>query len=482
MTFITIFRSFVDFVKFCGYTYRQVGEKGLKLNMKYRWDKKYLYWGITAFSVIACAILFYLLLENLSSVSGVFSTILSILSPIVYGLVIAYLLMPAVNWIEYHIFSPLANKLFKKKAHIRRRFSRSLSVAIVLILALSFVALLLWGVVPQILSTAKNFIDNLPGYVENSRIWITNNLAVFFPDAEEIVYGWIENITDTITAYFNNNLLPRIPDMAFSISGGLVSAVGGIFDFLVGIIISVYVMYGRDRFVAQTKKILYAIFKLETVNVLIKETADVNRTFVTFIRGQIIDAFIVGLVTTIFMICTGMPYSVLIGTVIGITNIIPVFGPFIGAIPSAFLIFLVNPVQCFIFVIFILVMQQIDGNIIVPKVHSHSLGLREFWIIFAILLGGGLFGFVGMILGVPVFAVIYVSFRRIFASRLEKRNLPLTTEDYIGIDHIQPDGEAVPMKDIYAIKKQRRSEQKRAHKAKSKREEAAYDRVENESE
>ncbi len=454
----------------------------MKINMKYRWDKKYLYWGITAFSVIAAAILFYLLLKNISAVGGIFSTIFSILSPIIYGLVIAYLLMPAVNWVEYHIFSPLASKIFKKHANARRRFSRGFSVGIVLVLALSFVCLLLWGVIPQLFGTAKSFIDSLPVYVENSRIWITNNLAEFYPDAEEVVYGWIESITSSITSYFNDNLLPRIPDMAYSISGGLISAVGGIFDFFVGIIISVYVMYGRDRFVAQTKKILYAIFKLETVNILIKETSEINRTFVAFIRGQLIDAFIVGLVTTIFMTCTGMPYSVLIGTVIGITNIIPIFGPFIGAIPSAFLIFLVNPLQCLIFIIFILVMQQVDGNIIVPKVHSHSLGLREFWIIFAILLGGGLFGFIGMILGVPVFAVIYVFCRRFFASRLKKRNLPLTTEEYIGVDHIDADGNVVPSSDIYAINKERKKRQKRARKALNTREEVAYERVENDIE
>lgn len=448
--------------------------------MKYRWDKKYLYWGMTAFLVVAAAIVFYLLIGNLPAVGNVISSVFSMLSPIIYGLVIAYILMPWVNWMEYHVFSPLGNKIIKKNANARRRFSRGFSVGTVLVLAISFISLLLVGIIPQLLDTVKNLIDNLPTHVNNTRIWITNNLAVFFPNAEEAVYGWIEGITTSVTSYFNNTLLPQIPDMAFSLSASVITALGGIVDFLVGIIISVYVMYGRDRFVAQTKKILYAIFKLETTNILIKETSEVNHTFVTFIRGQLIDSFIVGLVTFLFMTCTGMPYAAVIATLVGITNIIPIFGPFIGAIPSAFLIFLVNPWQCLMFVIFILIMQQIDGNIIVPKVHSHSLGLKEFWIIFAILLGGGLFGFIGMVCGVPVFAVIYVGLRRFFAFRLKKKNLPLTTEDYIGVDHIEENGEMIPMSDNYALQKERRKQQKLAHKAKKQREKAAYERVETE--
>ncbi len=461
--------------------YGRVGAKGLRFKMKYRWDKKYLYWGMTAFFVIAASIIFYLLIGNLPAVGNVISTVFSILSPIVYGLVIAYILMPWVNWIEYHVFSPLGNKIIRKNANARRRFSRGFSVGTVLILAVSLISLLLVGIIPQLFSTVKNLIDSLPTLANDSRIWITDNLVKFYPDAEEVVYGWIESVTTSVTSYFNNTLLPQIPDMAFSISGRVITAVGGIVDFLVGIIISVYVMYGRDRFVAQTKKILYAVFKLETANALIKETADVNHTFITFIRGQLIDSFIVGLITALFMICTGMPYAVVIGTIVGLTNIIPIFGPFIGAIPSAFLIFLVNPWQCLMFIVFILVLQQIDGNIIVPKLHSHSLGLKEFWIIFAILLGGGLFGFVGMICGVPVFAVIYVGLRRAFATRLKKKNLPLTTEDYIGVDHIEADGTAVPMSDNYALQKERRRQQKRAHHAKKQREKEAYERVEEQS-
>ena len=397
----------------------------------FRWDKKYLYWGITAFLVIAAAAVFYMLLQHLSDLKSGWNKIMTILAPFIWGLVIAYLLLPLTRSIER-----LLSSKKMKKALVKSKFARVaaivLSEIVLLVILTAFVLLIL----PQLYSSIETIVVNSPEYYAKMSNWIELKLEDH-PEAEQYVAQALESLSNQLIDLVKNRLLPSMGNVISSVTTGVYAAFKGVYNLIVGIIVSVYVLSNREIAKAGFRKVLYSIFSIETAEKIRTGIIFTDKTFMGFLSGKLLDSAIIGLICYIVCLILKMPYTLLVSVIIGVTNIIPFFGPLIGAIPAAFIILLVNPLKCLIFVVFILILQQIDGNIIGPKILGSTVGINGFWIMFAIILGGGLFGFAGMILGVPVFVVIYSAVTTLIDKKLKRDDLPQDFETYSKLDYIE---------------------------------------------
>ena len=227
--------------------------------------------------------------------------------------------------------------------------------------------------------------------------------------------------------------IKNLGNLATTLYNGVFSVMRFLFEFMIGIIISIYLMSSKELFSGQSKKIAYALFEENKANHLIRNMRFVHKTFIGFLSGKIVDSIIIGILCFLGTSFLEIPYAILVSVIVGVTNIIPFFGPYLGAIPCAILILMISPIHCLYFVIFIIILQQIDGNIIGPKILGNSTGISSFWVIFAITIFGGLFGIPGMVIGVPVFAIIYAGFRSYFHRMLRKKGLPTDTSVYIAL-------------------------------------------------
>ena len=402
------------------------------MRRRFKWDKKYLYWGITAFLVIAAAVLFYMLLQHLPDVKKGWNRIMTIVAPFVWGLIIAYLLLPLTRQLE-----KLLSSNAMKKAHVKGKFARIASIIIseivLLVLLTAFVLLIL----PQLYSSIETIVVNSPEYYSKMSEWIELKLEDH-PEVEKYVAQALESMSNQLLDLVKNRLLPSMGNVISSVTTGVYAAFRGVYNLIIGIIVSIYILSNREMAKAGFRKVLYTIFSVETAEKIRSGILFTDRTFMGFLSGKLLDSAIIGLVCYIFCVIVKMPYSLLVSVMIGITNIIPFFGPLIGLIPSAFIILLVDPFKCLIFVIFIIILQQIDGNILGPKILGSSVGINGFWVMFAIILGGGLFGFPGMILGVPVFVVIYSAMTTLIDKKLKREDLPQDYESYAQLDYIDP--------------------------------------------
>jgi len=409
--------------------------------MKYRWDKKYLYWGVTAILVMFAGITFFWIFNRWARLKAVFVLIVKALSPIIYGFLIAYLLDKVCALLERAVFGPLGKRLFRRRAPSSLaawRFGRICSILVSQALLLGFVAGLLVLLLPQIYQSVQSLISNAQLYARETMNWIDR----FLEDNAQIrdtVENLVGNVSDYITGMVQSHVLPRMETLLTNITGGVIGVVKLLLNLLLGVVISVYLMYNKETFKAQAKKLLYAAFRARHANVILREVRFINRAFGSFITGKIIDSVIIGFICYIVLLILKMPYTSLVSLIIGVTNIIPIFGPFIGAVPSALLILFESPVKCLVFVIFIVVLQQFDGNILGPKILSGTSGLSGFWIMFAILFFGKLFGFAGMLLGVPAMTVLYSGLRRISERRLVSRRLPTDTDRYRSVLYVDSD-------------------------------------------
>lgn len=392
--------------------------------MKFRWDKKYLYWGLTAFVVLVGCIGVIYFLFNGSILKYNVKKIIKILMPIIDGLIIAYLLAPLVNIIEKKLLFPLYEntkiEIDKKLMNRTRIYSISLTFLLVISLLYSFIQF----VIPQVYESIVSIVGQLPTYYNN----LITDLDTLFrqnPEMEAYVVNLFNRFSN-----LNQDLLKGINSVVQTLSQSVISLFREVLNLVVGFIISIYLLFSKERFIAQSKKIIYACFERHTANSIISDFKMINRTFGGFISGKILDSIIIGILCYICINIIGTPYSLLISVIVGVTNIIPYFGPFIGAIPSAILILMVDPIQCLYFVIFIFILQQFDGNILGPKILGNSIGISAFWIIFSVTVFGGLLGVLGMVIGVPVFAVIYNLFNRYIRKRLKRKGYPVETESY----------------------------------------------------
>lgn len=401
--------------------------------MKYRWENKYLHWGVTAFCVIAASLLFYYGIFHMSSLISGIRTFFSIMAPIIYGVIIAYVLSPLVTFLENSVIFPFLEKREKALTKRGRRIVRWICVILSLCFLLVIIYALIMMILPQLIRSIMNIIYSFPSYARSVETWMNTIVEKGWNlDAEMI--DMLNQYSTKAQEYLYTNLLPQMQEMLKNISAGVFDILIFLKNFLIGAIVSIYVLADKEIFVAKSKMVAYAVLPSKVANTLIHAMRFTNRTFGGFISGKILDSAIIGVLCYIGSAIMDMPYSILISVVIGVTNIIPFFGPYLGAIPCILLILLVDPLKGLYFAIFILVLQQFDGNILGPKILGDSTGLSSFMVIVAIMVGGGLFGIAGMLIGVPVCAVIYAAVWKIFGHSLEEKELPSDVKEYYNID------------------------------------------------
>lgn len=403
--------------------------------------------GLTAFAVIAGALLLFFLLFHASQALDYLRAIGRILRPIFMGAILAFLLLPVHRGIFNFLLSMTTDKRLEDKRSVR--FLNFLAIAFSLLLAFFVVYILLAMVIPQVWQSVVDLMEAIPDYIRQAQGW----LRTFLEDNPEIQSTVLSTYTSAALSFeewLNSDILPNLQSMAATVDWlraevfpnitGVVSGVSAILiaalmlvkDLLIAIIVSVYLLAMKDTFSAQTKKIMYSVFNTRIADLIVEETRNAYRIMSGFINGKILDSLIIGIICLVCCNIFKFPYPALLATIVGVTNVIPFFGPFIGAIPCILLIFIINPLQSVYFALFILVLQQFDGNILGPKILGDSTGLASFWVLFSIILFGGLFGFGGMVLGVPVFAMFYSAASRLVRYGLRKRNLPEDTCEYLG--------------------------------------------------
>lgn len=405
--------------------------------MKYRWDNKYLHWGVTAFLVIAASMLFYYGIFHMKSLISGIKLFMSIMAPIIYGVAIAYILSPIVNFLENKLFFPFMKK---KGIHLHkrgRRVTRWVCVLLSLCFLLVLIYTLIMMVLPQLIRSIMNIIYSFPSYVNSVESWM-NTIIEKGWNMDTKMIDMLNEYSMEAQEYLSTTILPQMQQMLRNISAGVFDVLIFLKNFVIGAIVSLYVLADKEIFVARSKMVVYAIFPAKISNTLIHAMRFTHKTFGGFISGKILDSAIIGVLCYIGTTIMDMPYAILVSVVVGVTNVIPFFGPYLGAIPCTFLILLVDPIKSFYFVIFILILQQFDGNILGPKILGDSTGLSSFMVIVAIMVGGGLFGIVGMIIGVPVCAVIYASTWKLLGHSLEEKKMPSVVEEYCGIDCLDP--------------------------------------------
>ena len=431
-----------------------------RLNMKFRWDKKYLYWGVTAFAVICASMLFYFGIFHMDVLIRGFRILSSVMMPVIFGVVIAYLLTPVVNFQERKIFFPLMKR---KKMDInkkKKKAVRYISVFFFFFFALLIIYSLMAMIVPSIVESIISIINDMPRYVQNVGNWL-NSILKNNPELRSTAIDFFNSYSSKVETWMNVQLLPQVKEVLQQFTTGVFGALVFIKNFLIGAIISVYLMADKEGFLTQGKMFIYAAFDAERANDIIKGCRFVNRTFGGFVNGKIVDSAIIGVLCYILTSIIGTPYAILVSVIVGVTNVIPFFGPYLGAIPSALIILLVNPMQCLYFLITILLLQQFDGNILGPKILGGSTGLSSFMVIVAILLFGGLLGIPGMIIGVPVWAVIVAGLKYLRNSWLKKKDLPTEENRYQNVDFINPET-LEPVKMVPEEEKDEKEKKKRS--------------------
>lgn len=395
--------------------------------------RPYLAIGLTAFIVITACIAVFFLIYRFTGLAELWNKLKVILQPIIIGLIIAYLVNPIVKFEEKHLLPLLKKKMKKQKR--AEKLSRLLSIFGALIFVGVIIGVLLQMVIPELYSNIEKMITNLPGQVKTFIDW-----GGSYVDEDSEVAKYLGQALTQGAKYFEDwaktDFLPQTKNIMTFLTTGVINVVKVLFNVIIGIIISVYVLIGKETFIGQAKKLVYALFPAKQANVIVHTVHKSNAIFGGFISGKILDSIIIGLLCFIGLTIMQMPYTLLVSVIVGVTNVIPFFGPYLGAIPSAILIMLSSPLHGLYFIIFIVVLQQIDGNIIGPKILGDSTGLTSFWVVFAILVGGGLFGIAGMIMGVPVFAVIYYIIRNMINYVLEKKKLPKETGEYIDVKRL----------------------------------------------
>ncbi len=386
--------------------------------MKLYTNKRYNTIALYAILVIAVNVLIVVAILKFGAIMNLLSTIVTVLMPIIWGLVIAFLMNPIMVNFE---------KLYKKIVRnvSGKRLMRTLSITVASIVFMGIVAGVIAIIVPEFIRSFNDIVDNFSNFVESSQKWL-DRVFRNYPKVQKF-------ISDKIVEFGTD--LTKIQPMLENILSGAWGFVTLVKNFLLGYIVSIYLLFSKETLIAQVRKIIFATFRKPTAEGMLRLGAQTNSVFSGFLTGKIIDSLIIGLLCFIGLTVIGMPYNVLISVIVGVTNIIPFFGPFIGAIPSGILILLVEPKKVIWLLLFILILQQFDGNILGPKILGNSTGLPAIWVMVSLLIGGGLFGFVGMLLSVPAFALIYSLTRDSVEVRLKKKKMPVSTQYYIENSH-----------------------------------------------
>lgn len=401
-----------------------------------RFDKKNSHWnirpylalGLTIFLVLSLCIVVFFLIYRYNGFAASWKKLTYILQPIIIGIIVAYLINPIMVFFEKYLIRLIEPHMKKKEK--AKKLSRTIATFGALAVFVLIIVLLLVMLIPQLIESIQGLVVTLPGEVE-ALIAKINILLKGNSQAADMLEDTLIYTTDFLRNWAMNDLLPKGNQYLTSITTGIFGLFKVLLNIAVGLIVSIYLLFSKETFIGQMKKLTYALFKPKKANIIIETARKSNEIFGGFISGKIVDSAIIGVICYIVLLIMKMPYPVLVSVIIGVTNIIPFFGPFIGAVPTFIIIALANPIQGLYFLIMVLILQQVDGNIIGPAILGDSTGLSPFWVVFAIMVGGGLFGFMGMLLGVPVFAVIYYILQRIIYHLLRNRKLPEETEKYV---------------------------------------------------
>lgn len=386
--------------------------------MKVEWNKRYTTIAIYSFVVIACSILLYMMMSHVDEFSSEISGIIGTLRPFIVGGAIAYILNFMLKFYE-NLLSKWDK--FDKQS---KKIKRSVGLILTYISAGIIIYLFLQFVLPQLVDSIIGLANNIPQYVKELSNF-TNDLigkADLEPHFIELVMKQWNSLVETVIN-FVTNMVPVIGNWVMTLTSSL-------FSIFIGIIVSIYMLIDKEKLLALSRKIIFAFFQEERAKHILRIAKISNDTFGKFLVGKMLDSLIIGILTFIILTIVNMPYTLLISVIIGITNIIPFFGPFFGGIPSVIIVLFVSPTMAFWLAIIVFVIQQIDGNIIGPKILGDSIGISAFWILFSLLIFSKLLGFVGMIIGVPIFAVIYSLIKEAVEIRLRKKGLPTQTEEY----------------------------------------------------
>ena len=398
--------------------------------------KPYLYGMLAGFGAISLSIIFFFLIYRFDGFGDAISTLTGILMPFIYGAVIAYLLKPVCNTIEAFLRRFIPEKM--------KGLINALSVTFTILFGLLLIYALCMMIIPQLITSVTTLYYTAQANITKFMYW-ANHLEFIEKNEQimELLNSAYAALNTNLDTWIKNTLLPSMQNILSGAALGVLNVVVVLKNLIIGIIVAVYMLASRKRFVQQGKMVLYSVVKPRWASLITEEVKYADRMFGGFINGKILDSAIIGLLCYIGCLIFKFPSALLVSVIIGVTNVIPFFGPFIGAVPATLLILIQNPIKALWFVLFVLVLQQLDGNVIGPKILGNTTGLSSFWVLFAILLFGGLWGFVGMIVGVPLFAVIYDIIKKLVIHGL-KRNAELDMLQTYHDDFGDPEDDASP--------------------------------------
>lgn len=375
--------------------------------MNYRFDDSMKKKIITYASVALIAILLFFSFYQMNALKSFIRSLISLLSPFILGIAIAFLLNKPMMFVENQLIGS-----WKLKAGHKR----TIAALCALVMAIAAVTLFFWLIIPQLLSSTLSLIESFPSYLEDFQSYVNQLIAENHIDLSEIeqIFGdWdiFQRLTQLVT-----NALPKMAQMSYSFMNTLL-------DIVLGIMSALYIMLDKEKLCRHLRIAVYALFPQAGADYLVHISEITMDIFNNFIIGKAIDSLIIGVLCYLGMTFLQLPYAILLSVIVAITNMIPVFGPFIGAVPGVFILLIIHPIDAVYFALFILVLQQFDGNVLGPLILGDKLGLPSLWILFAVCVGGGVFGVIGMFVGVPVFAVLYALIKEFLAYRLKQKNL-----------------------------------------------------------
>ena len=388
-------------------------------------DEKYFKIAVTGVAILLIGMVCFFLFYRIRGFGAFFHDLIGILEPFIYGFVIAYVLRPTCRWWEKELRKLLV------RAHVKHAqgIASALAITFCELLTLTIVTALFMLVIPQVITSILSLVSVLPDQLDNSNKWLHDMLEKY-PTMQQSWDGLYAELSTRLREWLKTDLTPMLQTIINGLSNQVVNIVGFLKNAFLGLIVSIYLLAGRKRFLAQGRLILYGVFKEKWARLIEDEIIYADKMFSGFLMGKLVDSLIIGVICFIGTYMMGIKSALLVSVVVGVTNIIPFFGPYIGAVPSTLWLLLENPLHAFYFLIFVIVLQQIDGNIIGPKILGDSIGLGSFWILFSILVFGSLFGIIGMICAVPVFAIVYRLVKRWCEKRLIQKGKNPKTENY----------------------------------------------------
>ena len=391
-------------------------------------------WGVTALIVIFISVLLVVIFTNLPGFFELLNSVGKIISPIVTGIVIAFLLNPLVKFVDKRL-EPLL-----RKKNMKPETARKLSRAVGVVFALVFAALILYAffamLLPQLYESIKSIVDNSSDYYHKAETWVYN-IMKDNPEIQQYVNTAFEKVYEFIENWLETTFFRDVSKLLSTVTSSVVAVVKGTANFVIGFVASIYMLLSKEKFQSQTKKLIAAILPPQKANHLLYIGSETYRVFNGFVIGRIIDSAIIGVICYLGLAVMKIPYAALLATIVGVTNVVPVFGPIIGMIPGVLILLLIKPLHALSFLIFDIILQQFDGNVLGPKILGGTVGISGFWVLISITVFSSLFGFVGMLIGVPVFAIIYMLVDDAVVQSLEKKKLSTDTADYYDVTDIR---------------------------------------------